>query len=110
MNFWLFIPSYIHPHPVAFPLSSLAGKERLRHLLGSAYTLQKEVHWVEINLPQKWDQFFISESTALGQCMLWIRGGIHISSSCGRRVRLFPSHCKDLFLLLTACRLYSALH
>lgn len=74
MNFWLFTPSYSHPYLIAFPSSSLAGKERLKHLLGSAFTLQKDIHWVEINLLQKLDQFFISECTVLGNacCGSWV--------------------------------------
>lgn len=57
MNFCLFTPSYSHPHLIAFPLSSLAGKERLKDLLGSAYVLQKDIYRDEINLLQKLDQF-----------------------------------------------------
>lgn len=64
---------YSHLHLIAFPLSSVAAKERLKHLLGSAYTLQKDVERVEINLLQKLDQFLISESTALGSaCGPWV--------------------------------------
>lgn len=113
MNFWLFTPSYSHLHLIAFPLSSLAGKERLKHLLGSAYTLQKDVHGIEINL-QDWT------SSSFLRAQPWAMPAVdpgcppHQQQLCpeGEGVERgwdSPSHCKELFLVLT-CLLYSALH